>query len=168
MSGWVGCPDESPWHRLWDCMKEGIFPNLCASCPINRKYTYKVYWESIMSEGTLPTCWHSYRISHDKISQFDDTCTSFSIMTETKPLLSNSDGNGYYFLNDGSKAPSPSKQSSYGGSYVDGVPAGANADEFEPRKLTPKRQVRKFLIPYELCVKSRGSWNYCFLFFQSL
>lgn len=67
-------------------------------------------------------------------------------MGEKSPLLSNTDGNGYYFLNDVKEGKSRDVQDEDGGAYFQGIPDGSTAEEFEPRKLGPKRQVGK--IPF--------------------
>ncbi len=69
-------------------------------------------------------------------------------MPETTPLLSNADGANYYFLNNGVDGKPSSLRGAEGGATVNGIPQGANAAEFEPKKLGPKRQVNKFRIPY--------------------
>eukprot|EP00429_Kryptoperidinium_foliaceum_P110206 CAMPEP_0176296198 /NCGR_PEP_ID=MMETSP0121_2-20121125/58072_1 /TAXON_ID=160619 /ORGANISM="Kryptoperidinium foliaceum, Strain CCMP 1326" /LENGTH=121 /DNA_ID=CAMNT_0017637327 /DNA_START=44 /DNA_END=406 /DNA_ORIENTATION=- len=58
-------------------------------------------------------------------------------MPETTPLLSSPDGSSYYFLNNDGGV----KRDADGGATVEGIPDGANAAEFEPKKLGPKRQV---------------------------
>lgn len=65
-------------------------------------------------------------------------------MPETTPLLSSPDGSNYYFLNSEGDV----KRDADGGATVEGIPDGANAAEFEPKKLGPKRQVGRPEIPY--------------------
>jgi hypothetical protein len=53
-------------------------------------------------------------------------------MPETTPLLSNPDGNNYYFLNNDGAATRDADAT------VEGYPQGANSAEFEPKKLGPR------------------------------
>lgn len=64
-------------------------------------------------------------------------------MPETTPLLANADSGNYYFLNQGTSGTTPLVRDADGAATVDGVPVGSNAAEFEPKKLGPKRQVRR-------------------------
>ena len=74
-------------------------------------------------------------------------------MPETTPLLSNTDGANYYFLNNGSEGKPSSFRGADRGAVVEGIPDGSDAAEFEPKKLGPKRQVGKFRIPCRgLCI----------------
>jgi len=68
-------------------------------------------------------------------------------MPETTPLLSNSEGANYYFLNNGTEGKPSSFRGADRGAIVEGLPNGSDAAEFEPKKLGPKRQVGRFRIP---------------------
>jgi len=70
-------------------------------------------------------------------------------MPETTPLLSGADGGNYYFLNNGTTGTTPLVRDADGGATVEDIPEGSNATEFEPKKLGPRRQVRRFRIPCE-------------------
>lgn len=69
-------------------------------------------------------------------------------MPETTPLISNTDGTGYYFLKqDGGDGTTSMVRDADGGAYVEGVPNGAYAEEFQPKILGPKIQVCFFTVP---------------------
>eukprot|EP00934_Nitzschia_sp_Nitz4_P008899 Nitzschia sp. Nitz4//scaffold47_size129522//123259//124089//NITZ4_003572-RA/size129522-snap-gene-0.191-mRNA-1//1//CDS//3329552863//8889//frame0 len=80
-------------------------------------------------------------------------------MPETTPLLKNgSEGSGYYFLNNGNEGTTPSVRDSDGGEYVEGVPSGAAASDFEPKVIGPKSQVVGASAPKEGILDSFMKW----------
>ena len=76
------------------------------------------------------------RSNHRSTTTFSQSILTMVSQAEKTPLLANAgESNNYYFLNN------ENGQGDEGGAFVEELPEGSRADEFEPKKLTAKEKV---------------------------